>query len=192
VDYWNHLGWADPYSSSDFTGRQQAYSSSLHSGTYTPQMVVDGKVEFVGSDSNAALQAIRNESRAPQTAVQIQPVELNPSPGQKRIAFSVEVGQIPIRDGKKSFVFLAITENNLRSSVAAGENSGRTLAHTAVVRELKLIGKLETRPEATFRAQPQVELSPNWNREDLRAIVFVQLQDNRRILGAAETAIPSH
>jgi hypothetical protein len=193
VDYWNHLGWVDPYSSSDFTQRQRDYSDSLRTSVYTPQMVVDGTVEFVGADSEKAMQAILNESHAPQAVVRIQPAELDHSTGHGKISFSVEVSQIPIQDPKKkSLVFFVVTENNLHSSVVGGENSGRTLAHTAVVRELKQIGKLETRPGASFRAQRQVEISKDWKREDLRAVVFVQLQGNHRILGAAESPFPGH
>src|ERR1039458_7838589 len=51
VDYWNHLGWADPYSSKDFSKRQDAYAMALHTdGPYTPQMIVDGRTEFNGTD----------------------------------------------------------------------------------------------------------------------------------------------
>lgn len=193
VDYWNHLGWNDPYSSSDFTQRQREYSDSLHAGTYTPQMVVNGKVEFVGSDKDRALETILIESRAPQADVRIQAANPENSTGNGKITFSVQVGQIPVQDTKKKCqVFLAVTENNLRSSVMAGENSGRTLAHTAVVRELKQIGRMETLPDASFRAQPQIVISKDWKREDLRAIVFVQLQGSHRILGAAESPFPGH
>ncbi|HLY60051.1 MAG TPA: DUF1223 domain-containing protein [Terriglobia bacterium] len=193
VDYWNHLGWSDPYSSPEFTQRQREYSESLHTGTYTPQMVVDGKVGFVGGDKARAMEAISSESRAPQAAVRIQPANLENSTGQGKFTFSVEVGQIPVQDTKKkSLVFLAVTENNLRSNVVGGENSGQSLAHTAVVRELKQIGKLETSPEASFHAQPQIVVSKDWKREDLRAVVFVQLQGSHKILGAAASPFPGH
>src|SRR5204863_10159916 len=73
VDYWNHLGWADPYSAAAFSERQHEYSGSLGSRVYTPQMVVDGKVEFVGGDSDEALKAISDESRRLKAIVRIQP-----------------------------------------------------------------------------------------------------------------------
>src|SRR5947208_3501621 len=58
VDYWNQLGWADPFSSAGFTDRQRQYAEVLHGdGVYTPQMVVDGKTGFVGSDNQKALRA---------------------------------------------------------------------------------------------------------------------------------------
>jgi hypothetical protein len=102
------------------------------------------------------------------------------------------VERLPPLDTKtKGLVFLAVTENNLQSSVSSGENSGRRLAHTAVVRELKMIGKVDTRPDAVFTARPTVQISNGWKRKDLRAVIFVQLQGSRRILGAAETPFPS-
>lgn len=193
VDYWNHLGWVDPYSSPVLTERQRAYSDSLHAGTYTPQEVVDGKIQFVGSDKDRALEDTSAESRLAQATVRIQPAGLENSTGRGKVPFSITVSQIPIQARNiKSLVFLAVTENHLQSSVVGGENSGRTLAHTAVVRELKQIGKLQTRPDASFRAQPQIEISKDWKLEDLRAVVFVQLQGNHRILGAAESPFPGH
>jgi hypothetical protein len=192
VDYWNRLGWADPFSSPVFSERQRAYSDSLKSEAYTPQMVVDGKVEFVGSDGNQALRAISNELHAARCTVRIEPISPASSSRQNLASFSVQVEKLPPLDtNMKGFVFLAVTENNLQSSVGSGENSGRRLAHTAVVRELKMIGKLDTRPDAAFTAQPTVEISNEWKRKNLRAVAFVQLQGSHRILGAAETPFPS-
>lgn len=191
VDYWNHLGWSDLYSSAAFSERQQEYSGSLGGGVYTPEMVVDGKVGFVGADSDRAMKAIAEESRQPMATVRIQPNGPTESSAKDRVSFSVRVEKLPPLGGKKkAVVFLAVTENNLRSSVAAGENSGRTLTHTAVVRELKSIGKLEASPQATFSAQPEIAVSKAWKRADLRAVVWVQVQGNRRILGAAESQFP--
>ena len=58
VDYWNHLGWRDPFSSAAFSQRQEAYGRRLHAESYTPQMVIDGGVEFVGNDAHRAAQEI--------------------------------------------------------------------------------------------------------------------------------------
>jgi hypothetical protein len=190
VDYWNHLGWADPFSGSVFSERQLEYSDALNTGAYTPQMVVDGKIEFVGSDRDYALEAISREAHTPRAAVSIQP--LNPTlSAQNSVSFSVQIENLPTPDSReKALVFLAVTESNLQSSVNRGENSGRRLIHTAVVRELKLIGQLEGRPDAAFVGQPKIEMANGWKRKDLRAVVFVQLQDSHRILGAAETSFP--
>jgi len=191
VDYWNHLGWSDPYSSAVFTERQQEYSGSLGGGVYTPEMVVDGKFGFVGSDSEQAKKAIAKEARLPKAVVSIQAKEPVNLPAVDKVSFSVRVDKLPtLARHYKAVVFLAVTENNLRSSVSAGENSGRMLAHTAVVRELKSIGHLDATPDATFSTQPVVVISKSWKRADLRAVVWVQVQGDRRILGAAESQFP--
>ncbi len=191
VDYWNHQGWADPYSSAAFTERQHEYSGSLGTGVYTPEMVVDGKVGFVGGDSHQAMKVISDESRLPKAKVQIQLNGPADSRANDKVSFSVRVEKLPPLEGKKkAVVFLAITESNLRSSVSAGENSGRLLTHTAVVRELKSIGHLDATPEATFSGQPVVGISKGWKRADLRAVVWVQVQDDHKILGAAEAHFP--
>src|SRR5205809_4045968 len=72
VDYWNHIGWADPYSSSAFSARQQQYARRFRTqGPYTPQMVVDGRIEFVGSDERRADSAIRSALKLPKTVFRI-------------------------------------------------------------------------------------------------------------------------
>ena len=192
VDYWNHLGWADPYSSAAFTERQREYSQSLRAGVYTPQMVVDGNIQFVGGDREAAIEAITNASRMSKATVRIQPIAPANSSARNRVSFTVEVANIPLNGAKeKGLVFLAVTENNLQSNVAGGENSGRNLKHTAVVRQLKMIGKLEARPGASFLAQPTINISKDWKRNDLRAVAFIELQSSHKILGAAESLFPS-
>jgi hypothetical protein len=192
VDYWNHLGWSDPYSSSAFSDRQRSYAIGLRSEVYTPQMIVDGTVEFVGSDANRALKAITDESNARRVTVKIRPTSSTTAAEKNLVSFSVRVEKLPPLDPKtEGLVFMAVTEDNLQSSVVRGENSGRTLAHTAVVRELKTIGKLDARPDAAFVAEPSIDISRGWKRQDLRAIVFVEAQGSHRIVGAAETNLPA-
>jgi len=192
VDYWNHLGWTDPYSSVSFSTRQREYSESLRGGVYTPQMIVDGKIQFVGGDRDEALEAISNASRMSKADVRIQPIAPANSSARNSISFSVQVGNIPLNGEKaKGLVFLAVTENNLQSNVAGGENSGRNLKHSAVVRDLKMIGKVDLRPDASFLAQPSVKISNAWKLQNLRAVVFIQLQSSHKILGAAESEFPT-
>lgn len=192
VDYWNHLGWADPYSSAAFSERQREYSDSLRAGVYTPQMVVDGKVQFVGGDRDEAIEAISNASRMSKATVRIQPIAPVNSSARNSVSFTVQVGNIPLNGAKeKGLVFLAVTENNLQSNVAGGENSGRNLKHSAVVRELKMIGKLDARPDASFLARPTIKISREWKRNDLRAVAFIELQGSHKILGAAESLFPT-
>ncbi|MEP6820402.1 MAG: DUF1223 domain-containing protein [bacterium] len=185
VDYWNHLGWADPYSSGAFSARQGEYAQAFgKDGVYTPQMIVDGQAEFVGSNMDKAREAISNAARAPKASVQ---VSLAPNTSGKKpdgIALLVRVENVPaVSSGDTAEVMLAITENDLRSQVARGENAGRSLRHIAVVRQFKVIGSVTTAAGA-LTAEPIVTIANGWKRDHLRAVIFVQERASRRVLGA--------
>jgi hypothetical protein len=184
VDYWNNLGWNDPFSSAQFTERQAEYVHSLSASTsYTPQMIVDGKAEFVGSNEREALSTIAKSARTPKAAIEL----------EQRQDPKIAAGTVPLRVRLESLtgrsagdtveVVLAITESGLSSSVTRGENAGEQLEHRAVVRELRVIGKVNA--SGAFSAEPNWKLSSKWNRANLRAVVFVQEWKSRRILAAA-------
>jgi hypothetical protein len=188
VDYWNELGWVDPFSSSDWTFRQRDYSAVLGNGNpYTPQMVVDGAVEFVGSQTQKARQAILDASGKTKTPVSL---TLGNANGAKSESFHVQVGK---REGTAkrdaAEVWLAITETGLHSSVTRGENAGKDLHHAAVVRSMRKIGEAKGEGEFSFAGDASVPLRSEWKRENLRAVLFVQEKKSRRILGAAEIPI---
>src|SRR6185369_5770966 len=93
----------------------------------------------------------------------------------------VKIADLPDHEG--SNIFLAITEDNLVSNVAKGENSGKKLEHQSVVRELKSIGTLNA-PDKSGEIETTLQLKPNWKRENLKIVAFVQENASRRILGA--------
>lgn len=184
VDYWDHQGWADPFSSSDFTRRQNDYAEAFRIySIYTPQMVVDGRTEFVGSRDGAARQAIAEAARSPKVAVHLRVAGNDKSGVPLEVRIEKLVGAT---NGNRAEVFMAITENHLHSDVGAGENSGRKLDHNGVVRRLERIGNADPQAVEAFTGQPVVKLSSHWNRSNLRAVVFVQEKSSRHILGAAE------
>src|SRR5712691_10309095 len=114
VDYWNDLGWTDPFSSRDWTLRQYLYSGALGSGNpYTPEMVVDGTVEFVGSRTEKARQAILEAAGRTKIPVTLEQGNANKT---RTVNFSVKVGK---REGTRDAaeVWLAITETGLHSAV---------------------------------------------------------------------------
>lgn len=192
VDYWNRLGWTDPFSSPLFSERQREYAESLRAESYTPQMVVDGKSEFVGSDQNRALATIASELNAPRATVSIRTVAPENDSRQNSVSFSISVGDLSHLDLKgKAKMFLAVTEDNLQSNVRGGENSGRNLAHTAVVRVMKQVSTFDIKPDARIQAQTDVNISIAWKPKDLRAVVFLQHESTRRIFGSAVTAFPA-
>jgi hypothetical protein len=172
VDYWNYLGWTDRFSSAQFSRRQSQYANTFHlGGPYTPQMVIDGQVQFVGNDAAEAQQQIAALGKQPETAK----VALQWA-GNNRLHVIVQ------SEGEREKVLLAITEDGLSTQVANGENGGRTLHHAAVVRELKELGNVD---KGKFETQIEVAGQPGWNRDQLKVIVLAQDPQTQRILGAA-------
>ncbi len=184
VDYWNKLGWTDPYSSAEFSSRQSGYADAFgRDAVYTPQMIVDGRDEFAGGNGNKARDAIVRAARSPKAKVEL--LSASGGTNNRDLKLSVHISDIPqVTDGDAADVMLAITENNLRSEVSSGENAGRYLRHSAVVRRLSVLGNV-TAGQQTFEAQPTVNLAGSWQRDNLRAVVLVQEHGTRRILGAA-------
>lgn len=183
VDYWNQLGWADPFSSHQFSERQGEYAAAFgQDGVYTPQMVVDGVREFNGSNSSLAQEAIGKAALAPKGEVQLARTPLT-SEGFVRISAQIKNYPKPT-DGETVNVFLALTESGLASDVARGENSGRKLTHVGVVRSLKALGGLPAAPGTSFGADIDVPIEQGWRRENLRAVVFAQERGTRRVLAA--------
>ena len=189
VDYWNKLGWLDPYSSAEFSARQNSYADAfgLHS-VYTPQMIVDGQNEFVGSDSRKARDAIMKAARLAKAEVQLL-VASNSNGTNNNLKLSIHISNIPqLTAGDKADVLLAITESNLRSDVARGENAGRYLRHTAVVRSLAVAGTIND-GQSSFEAESTASLNVGWQRNNLRAVVFVQERGTRRVLAATAVGL---
>src|SRR5215467_15396569 len=127
VDYWNDIGWKDPYSSHEYSERQSAYAAQFGNGSiYTPQMVVDGRFEFVGSDEHRASQAIEEAAKAPKAPVHI---SLGSS-DDKTTVVHIQVGPLPSAARNQSAgVFLGLADNSDESQVSRGENAGRMLQH---------------------------------------------------------------
>src|SRR5258708_4716409 len=173
VDYWNDLGWQDRFSSSAYSRRQEQYAHKFAlDGPYTPQMVVDGSREFTGSDSSRARSAIAQEATQAQTA----DVQLSLSSDKLLVRVTSSGGNIA------GDATLAITEDNLTTNVGAGENNGRVLRHTAVVREFRTLGKLT---QGSFQAEIPLTPAKEWKLKDLRNWVFVQVPSTGPIAGAA-------
>lgn len=188
VDYWNDLGWMDPFSSREWTARQYVYANPLGNGNpYTPQMVIDGKAELVGSNAGKARQLIQQAAGEEKTAVIL---SQSSSPRSGAADFSVKVGQLARNTkGDTAEVWLAVTETALHSAVSRGENAGEDLHHAAVVRTMRRIGEAKNAGESSFTGDVSVPLQPEWKRENLKAVVLVQEKKSRRILGAAEIRV---
>src|SRR5437868_1081075 len=123
VDYWNSLGWADPFSSHDFSARQGEYAEAFgKEGVYTPQMIVDGRAQFPGGESDKAVAAIAQAAREPKAEVSLERAP-NQADAGDALRLSVRVERLPkLSDGDTADIILAVTESNLSSDVARGEN----------------------------------------------------------------------
>src|SRR5438876_10951539 len=188
VDYWNDLGWTDPFSSPDWTWRQNTYAGVLgNRDPYTPQMVVDGTVEFIGSHPQKARQAILEAAGKPKASVVLEQGKASKTATGD---FSVKVGKLqePTKHDAAE-VWLAITETGLHSSVTRGENAGEELRHASVVRTMRKVGEAKGDGEISFAGNVSVPLQKEWKRENLKAVLLVQEKKSRRILGAAEIRI---
>src|SRR5882724_3163468 len=135
VDYWDRLGWKDPFSSAQYTARQQDYTNKFNlDGVYTPQLVVDGRFGFVGSNAREASAAIQKAIREQKTALTISNVARNGN----QISAHIELPAVPqYGKGTKALLYVAIADNRAESQVARGENAGRNLAHVSVTRVLQ-------------------------------------------------------
>ena len=177
VDYWDQLGWKDRFSSPLFSARQQDYGKAFRlESVYTPQMVVNGQKEVLGSDSRAVRDAIGKAAKEPHAEVAISMTSAE--------TVSFRVSKLP-PESREADILLAVTENGLVTPVYGGENSGHELRHAAVVRSISSLGRLDPKRPGEYSAVAQLNLRPDWTRSNLKLVVFVQDRTTRRILGAA-------
>lgn len=177
VDYWDQLGWKDRFSSPLFSARQQDYGKAFHlENVYTPQMVVNGQKDVLGSDPNAIREAIGKAAKEPQAQVAIAMTSA------QMVSFSVSKLPPGSHDAE---ILLGVTENDLATRVLNGENGGHELHHAAVVRSLTSLGRLDPKRPGEYSGVAQLNLRQDWNRSNLKLVLFVQDRVTRHILGAA-------
>jgi hypothetical protein len=184
VDYWDSLGWKDPYSSAIVTSRQSDYGQAFGGEqVYTPQMVVDGNKEFVGNSQGEALRAIRAAAETPKPAVQLSWADGG--------MLAIQVGRLANASHSDTpQVYLAVTQDKLHSDVKRGENAGHALEHDGVVRQFTVVGKADPGPTG-FSSTIPVHAAPEWIRANLRAVVFVQERRSRHVLAVSSIPFPA-
>ena len=171
VDYWNYLGWDDPYSETWATKRQYKYKQVFGtSSAYTPQAVVNGQKQFVGSSANKMYQAIASLV-AQKDEVLLKQSLVNP--GDLKREFRVSYLADKARSLSNMRLMLAYVDSQRNNSVDSGENAGSTLSHTNVVTELSsypLQVEVGARPQ-TVRTKIKLKRPPT---ADKPVLVFVQ------------------
>jgi len=187
VDYWDDDGWRDPYSSHELTIRQSDYADRFRlSGPYTPQMVVDGDMEFVGSDEHRAIQAMEGEAKTNKLPVALSSIHLD---SRNDVALHVEAGPFassaPHAPAK---IWIALADDYDKSSIGAGENAGATLSYVAVVRNLTEVGNIPS--GGSFSRDVKIS-AENANHSNLRIIAVVQEASLGKVLGAASARLPN-
>jgi len=185
VDFWNHDGWTDPFSSREWTERQVAYARAFGlRQVYTPQAVIDGAAEFVGSDADRILPAIAAAAARPAGEISLR-LEASAS----KVLVDAEVALPEALRGRKLEVLFAVCETGLVTSVEHGENGGSVLRDDYVVRSLRTGPRLEAGASGRARAKISLPLSKGWNPSRLGVAAFLQDPRSLEICGATSQSL---
>ena len=173
VTYWDHQGWKDPFSAQQYTVRQQQYGLRFNiESIYTPQLVIDGTHEFVGSDKRAIERALTDAAKRPKPVLTVTATVADGS-------LNMTAAGPGLTAEKDAELVFAVTEDHLVIDVPRGENAKRTLKHSGVVRWLTSAGAVGASPPTAT-----VKLASDWHRENLRVVAFVQSRKDRRVVSA--------
>jgi hypothetical protein len=179
VDYWNRLGWNDPFSSALYSARQGEYANRFHlDAMFTPQLVVDGKYQVVGSDRHEVLSAISRSMHDPKLPI----MSVEAARAGTNVTATVDMSGTGRSNGT-ALVYIVLANNQAHSSVVSGENSGRALNHVAVARHTIQFGPVKL--SAALTKQVVLPVPPGAGANGLRVVVFLQEQGSGHVLGAA-------
>lgn len=186
VDYWNRLGWRDPFSSAEWSERQRKYNEAMRTGrVYTPQLVIDGQSHCVGSDVKEVYRRIDEATRRP-LGVAVK-VDARPVAGGLEVRFRAEVHAkegVSVESMAETGLFLALAETGLETSVKSGENARRSLKNDFVVRRLQRIGALDVN-QMSFETTIILPLDGVKVTQNVRLVGFAQESPGGRVHGAA-------
>lgn len=181
VTYWDRLGWKDPYSLNVFTERQNQYASRFGlDGPYTPQMVVNGRNQFVGSDAQALQQALLRNAQGPHTALHI--VSSTRSGKEWDVAFTVAPSSKPLD------IYAVFTDDSDRTDVPRGENAGRSLMHISVARSLMRVAQVAAGTQHSQSIHLPMPFQAGEGKGH-HLILFAQEQHQEAIVGADDTSL---
>jgi hypothetical protein len=181
VDYWDHDGWKDPYSSSSLTDRQTGYTHALALNTaYTPEIIIDGAAELKANSTEQVIQTLEKAATAAKVPVKIAWAKVDANTPRLLRAHIEADGTA---EKHNADVFVAVALDHAESQILRGENTGRHLAHVAVVQEIVKVGKLEK--QRTFAQDVVIKLKPGTDPANLRIVSFVQESAFGKVRGSA-------
>ncbi|WP_169927991.1 DUF1223 domain-containing protein [Labilithrix luteola] len=180
VDYWDELGWPDPFASARGTSRQQTYSV-LREGAYTPQAVVDGRTETTGSRRSAIESAVEASAKQPHATIALDAA----SSANGAFDVTATVSPLPRGADADAELLVAVVQDRGRVAVPRGENGGRTLDHTSIVRSLATVTTVAAKGGTirTTIVPPSPVAAPDGS--TFSVVAFVQERASRRVLAAA-------
>jgi hypothetical protein len=177
VDYWDRLGWKDPFSSKEYTRRQYEYASALHADVYTPQLVINGQTEMVGSDANKIANTIKKIfSEQPDAALSIKNVKTEN--GKADISFDAS-GNIA-----NSLLNVALVEKKTTTNVKAGENRGVTLTNYNVIRNFETINKIDDGNNIA-----SINIPSSADLKNISVVLFLQQKKSNKISAADQAGL---
>ena len=180
VDYWDYIGWQDPYADAKYTKRQRRIGRiNKQASIYTPEFVVDGKEARGSRKITKQVKAAHRMLAEADITLNLLDVALD------KLDARVSIDNILYQGNDTPEVYLAVFENDLSSNIDAGENKGRTLEHDFVVRYLSA-------PQSTQAGQQHqfsLDIDPTWDRDSLGVTVVVKLQDSGRTLQALKSML---
>lgn len=171
VSYWDSFTWKDEFALPAFGQRQSAYSRAFNIGeTYTPQMIVDGRVYFVGTKLDKATKEITTSAKnsKPEISVSIENDKAK-----------ISIPNLPKHE--RSTVYMVLTQDDLTRKMERGNNAGKTLVHSSIARDLRAVASIEPQT-MKFASETVLQFQPEWKKENLNLIVFVQENGSRNIL----------
>ena len=180
VDYWNNLGWKDVFSSAENSNRQRDYARYLKlSSVYTPQIIVNGKTEFVGSEEATLRKAIATALEK-NTPSQLSLTNMQISRTTAQVNYDVKEA------GNHNVLLLALVQKSAQSHVKAGENSGRNLSHVQIVQKLQSVTLNNSKIGSEKITLPNDFTPQNWE-----VIGFIQNTSTGEIMGATRAEFGS-
>ncbi len=165
VDYWDRLGWKDPYSSKQFTKRQYNYASALNAGVYTPQLVINGQSEMVGSDSRKIDNTLKKVwSQGAASGISIESVKMEN--GKSMIDYT-------LTNVNNALLNVALVEKKTKTEIKAGENGGATLSGTNVVINFQTLSDVKNGKNSY-----SIEIPAGLDKDNISIVLYLQKANN--------------